>query len=40
MADIIWILGFILSIVVFVITRWERRKSLIIDPECRSLEGF
>jgi len=36
--DLIGILGFVLSVVVFSLTRWERRKILIIDFECSSGE--
>jgi len=32
--DILGVLGFILSIVIFIITRLERRKTLVIDLEC------
>jgi hypothetical protein len=36
--NVIGILGFILSVVVFALTRWERRKILTIDLECVSGE--
>ena len=32
--DIIGVLGFILSIGIFIITRFERRKTLVLDLEC------
>ena len=31
---VIGVLGFILSIVIFIITRLERRKTLVLDLEC------
>ena len=34
LSNTIGILGFILSVFVFVLTRWERRKILTIDLEC------
>ena len=32
--DVMGVLGFILSIVIFIITRLERRKTLVLDLEC------
>ena len=37
-ANILGILGFILAVIVFVLTRWKRRKILSIDLECTNTE--
>ncbi|UCC80373.1 MAG: hypothetical protein JSW64_03145 [Candidatus Zixiibacteriota bacterium] len=38
--DILGILGFIFSILIFVLTRWERRKQLVINLYCDHLRKF
>lgn len=34
LVDVLGLLGFILSIIIFIITRLERRKTLVLDLEC------
>ena len=38
--DILGTLGFVLSVIVFVLTRWERRKTLALDLECVTSKKF
>lgn len=38
--DVLGLLGFVLSVIVFVLTRWEHRKTLTVVVECAQGEKF